>query len=552
MTIPFELPLFVSAAVVADGAPGARLPVSLDALAIAAVLVLVLLGIAAALLSLRDVIRLARHKEGAPVVSRRLALRLTAFGVLVYSLIRARDAIADPVNAPGMVLAIAWCFLAYAAVRLFDILLRNARAAAIAGLLLADAGLAAATVFLTRDFGYVPRMIALAAAGLTLHVGMLIRADVRRVLGTRALAGFTLALIVLLAGPVLEHRSTLLAPMLDRPGRAQILPAARGPMRAVFVANEANHVLFIRDDDPSAVHALDLADGQVTSFANPAEDFVAVRSGFDDKTVLAVSQSPQGGSVYLLQLPYMNVQARYAYTRDRFGRVVGPPAFDARYMGSDLVAAVVKDERAHLALCAGPRDGSRPVSDAGGTCRDTPFDAGDVGELFTIENEGLAFVVDPGRWRKAGGRIFQFGAARLMERKVFEAARPITGALLSPDNVVLYVAFGFDKRITYFVPRDLAPQYNVETLIHPTALAISPDGTLLYVGSWFDGEVQILRIRDGLFTRPMYAGAGLRELSLDAKNNVLYAATRLGVVRIDLSVIPIPTGAVRIGGDVDE
>jgi len=477
---------------------------------------------------------------------RKILTRLAVFFLLVLSGFRLQYFAEQPIHIPGHLLALGWFLAAYLLFAAASPFLKKKVPAWAPALLAADAAFFYGTFRMAEDFDYLPNFTFLAICAGFLHLGFIIRKEFLSFLGTRRAVAAISVFILVFFGRVVEHRSWAFVDDLDRPGRAQIISGTQGRATAVWADEDSGFVYYVLDEDRTKIHGINPDTGKRFVFRDRREAFNSLGAGYQGKGMLATSDNPRGRSGLLFILPQLDVQATFASREIQRNFRMGPPAFGAAITKSSFLATTFENGKSGLVVCRMPMDGSEPKSDMGRGCRKMELDSERPGMLLADPELGFAYVLEKPSLLDRRGALFQIATGTMAVRKPFRLNSMMTSQAISPDRKRLFLALGLDKVILYLLARPLSPTLQVAVHIHPTTLIADSEAKNLYIGSVFDGSVQIMRVKNGLITRPIFAGPGIRDLALDEERNRLFAATEVGVVQIDLSMIPMPTTAARI------
>jgi hypothetical protein len=494
-----------------------------------------------------------RRKHGDPS---RPPLRLVFFRLAAYALILASVVfliriLHEPMKIAGPLVGIGWFFAAWLMTQPVQLVWKKPLAA-VPGLVIADAALVYVLFLVENGLSYLPVFAPLLALGAYLHVALLARAEFLRMAGTRRAIAALSIFLILATGGVVRHRSADMVRDLDRGGRVLRVRGSEGKITSVWTDGGSGYVFYIDGTDKTVVHALNPETGSGFDFRDDNEKFVRLAKGFGDDSLLAASESERGLGSILLSIPDLRILATFGSETLTGGERAGPPTYDAVMTKTAYFGLAREGGKLQIVRCPMPLDGSPPRQDMGRYCRSFEFDATRPGRLFADPIAASLYVDTPGTLLYPRSRLFQIAFEPLMERQRKWTDRLITAIAMAPDHRTMYLGFALKRMIAYYHPNTLTETHYAEVHIHPTVLITDPDDKYLYIGSAFDGAIQVMRKKDGLVTRPIPVGPGIRGLALDAKRKFLYAATDVGVVRVDISTVEMPSGAAVIGSQETE
>ncbi|MCL4234662.1 MAG: hypothetical protein KJ042_09095, partial [Deltaproteobacteria bacterium] len=199
-----------------------------------------------------------------------------------------------------------------------------------------------------------------------------------------------------------------------------------------------------------------------------------------------------------------------------------------------------------LVRCQMPLDGSEPLSNMGTNCARLTESLEVPGPVVIDSGIGYVYALEPGSIFHRKSRIQLFNSSPAALLKALPLAHIAADIALQSGGRTLYVASTTQRKILYLTARRLEPNLEADVDVFPTRIVVDGTARFMYVGSYIDGQVQVLNIANGATSRPILAGPGLTDLALDEKRQFLYAATDVGVVRVDLSLVEQPVNAVRL------
>ncbi len=449
-----------------------------------------------------------------------------------------------PMAWPGFVLGALWLALAHALAAFAQKHVPRI-AAGVVALIVADVAVAAG-FWIARGYNYYPFIPTLVFFAAFVHITVLAREEMLARFGSPAVVALLGAIAVLTPDPILSHASLRRLDALDRPGIAMRIPGTQGHISSVFVDALTGYVFYLDREDLTKIHSVSPDWGKRVFFQDRRERFERLAPGNKPGTMLAVSSSPQGRSAFLMALPDMNVRANFAEETVSGGTRQGPEAFDAAIDGRHYISVARAGEGFALVRCQMPFDGSEPLSNMGTNCSRLTEDLEVPGPVILDSGIGYVYALEPGSLFRRKSRIQLFNSSPAALLKALPLAHIATDIVLSPSGRTLYLAATAERKIQYLNARRLEPTLEVDVDVFPTRLVVDGAARFMYVGSYIDGQVQILNIANGAVARPILVGPGLNDLALDEKRQFLYAATDVGVVRVDLSLVDQPLNAVRL------
>ncbi len=511
-------------------------------------LVLITAGLLWTLLLIAKDIRRKWKKEDdllpAPL-GRLLLIRLLSYSFVATTILSVTRTSAHPANLITWSISLCWFALAF----LMAIILKRLSKKLpilILALALPDIAFIFAILFSLEQYGYLPNLPPIIVGAIFLHICFFTFGELRRFLIFKRTL-FALAIFVIFAfGPPLKQQSTMPGNNLDLPGRATRLSGTNGKIFSVLVDQKSGFVFYLRRENPHTIYALQPESGQRASFHDKRERFSKLVQGPND-SMLALSSAPQGRGALLFSLPDLSVNATFtAFNMENKLIRNGPPAYDAVFSSRYLYMMVLGNGLLLINRCQLPLDGSPPVGDMGRSCLTYDLPLKKPGALFLDEKLGNIYVVNKGDLLDQNANLIQIFAQSMEKRKETNFPGPIAGLAMSKDKKALYVSFPWEKSVYFFLAQNPAQGLMAPVHIFPTCLIADSFKTYLYVGSSFFGAIQILRLNDGWASHPIITGPGLNDMDLDETRQILYVATDDGLISVNLKMIPMPTGAMRI------
>jgi hypothetical protein len=495
----------------------------------------------------RDILRKLKKKDDllpAPL-GRLLLIRLLSYSFLAMTVLSVIRTSAHPANLITWFISLCWFALAF----LMAIILKRLSKKLpilILALALPDIAFIFAILLPLERYGYLPNLPPIIVGAIFLHICFFTFGELRRFLIFKR-TFFALAIFIIFAfGPPLKQRSTMPGNDLDLPGRATRLSGTEGKIFSVFVDQKSGFVYYLRKENPQTIYALQPESGRRTSFHDKRERFSKLIQGPDD-TMLAISSAPRGRGALLFSLPDLSVNATFtAFNMENKFIRHGPPAYDAVFSSNYLYMMALGDGHFLINRCQLPLDGSPPVGDMGSSCLTYDLPLKKPGTLFLDEKPDNLYVVDKGGLLNQNASLIQIFAKSMEKRKETNFPGAVAGLAMSRDKKALYVSFPWEKSVYFFLAQNPAQGFMAPVHIFPTRLIADSFKKYLYVGSSFFGAIQILRLSDGWASHPIITGPGLNDMALDETKQILYVATDAGLISVNLKMIPMPTGAMRI------
>ncbi|MCB9477388.1 MAG: hypothetical protein H6685_10995 [Deltaproteobacteria bacterium] len=451
----------------------------------------------------------------------------------------------NPWRVAPQAITLVWFALAFGLV-LATRLVTKKPLAALIPLAVADTAMALALGLITRDYGYLPQIAYLAPAAVVLHLALIAYDDLLRSLGSGRPVAVILLLAAVLFGPIAEHVSFDRVDELERAGRVTRVSHDAGPARTVWVDPAKGYVFYVMESDPTKIHRLAPRTRDRKVFTDLNEDFVNMVDGPKPGTFVALSQSLQGRGALLIDVETFSPIANFGALDAGNGIMTGPPSFDAVFTRHHYIASVRYRDSAQIMYCQMPPQDELPRGDAGSSCEFHKLAYDTPGPLFLDRRGNRLYTADMGSVFDAGSSIYQLIATPISDLTVFKAKSPLTGLAASAQTVNLYGLYALEKTLLIFDARRMRPVLRSDLDIYGSTVTTDGNSDFVYTGSWFDGQVQILRMDDGRVTRPVYVGPGVTDLAVDAKRQLLYAATRHGVTELNLAMVPMPTQTPEI------
>ncbi|MCC6159958.1 MAG: hypothetical protein IT350_18035 [Deltaproteobacteria bacterium] len=475
----------------------------------------------------------------------RMAVRalLLVAGVFVFVIILVWR-LGLPMAWPGFVLGAAWLALAHVSSSVARKHLPR-MAAGIVSLVVADVAVGA-VFWVARGYNYTPFVPTVIFFAAYVHITILAREEMLEKFGSPAAVALIGAIAILTPDPILSHASLRRLDVLDRPGIAMRVPGTQGHISSVFVDPVTGYIFYLDREDLTKIHSVSPDWGKRVFFQDRRERFERLVPGHKPGTMLATSSSPQGRSAFLMALPDMNVRANFAEESTEGGARQGPEAFYAVIDARHYISSARSSEGFALVRCQMPIDGSEPLSNMGANCARLTDTLGIPGPVVIDGRIGYVYALEPGSLFRRTSRIQLFNSSPAALLKALPLGYVATDIALTPSGRTLYVAATTQRKILYLNARRLEPTLEVDVDVFPTRILVDGAARFIYVGSYIDGQVQMLNIANGAVARPIPVGPGLNDLALDEKRQFLYAATDVGVVRVDLSLVDQPLNAVRL------
>ncbi len=523
-------------------------PISLGQLPIIALGAVIAYAIWMIVRTVREVRRITADESSGGSAWRRVvrALLLIA-GVLAFVFVLMWR-LGLPMAWPGYVFALAWFFAAIGLATVAENRLPGVAAATVA--LVATDILAAFAFGIAREYNYFPFVPTLVLFAAFTHITVFARREMLEKLGSPAAFALVSAIVIITPDAILSHASLRRLDVLDRPGIATRIPGTQGRIPSIFADPLTGYVFYVDREDRTKIHSISTDWGKRVFFQDRRERFERVMPAHKPGTMLATSSSPQGRSAFLMALPDMNVRANFAGEATEGGARQGPEAFFATLDERQYIASARTGDGYGLVRCQMPLDGSEPLANMGTNCTRVTDSLATPGPVILDGGIGYVYALEPGSLFRRESRVQLFNSSPATLLKALPMSFVATDMAVTPSGRTLYVAATSRRKILYLNARKLEPSFEVDVDLFPTRLLVDGAARFMYVGSYIDGQVQVVNIANGAVSRPIPVGPGLNDLSLDERRQFLYAATDVGVIRVDLSLVELPLDATKLDSSV--
>ncbi len=478
-------------------------------------------------------------------LTRLLLIRLATYALLTATVLRLQKTTFHWTDIFPYALCIAW-FTAVFLSAVLSARLKSKPPVKIIFLLIPDAAFVAAILYLMKYYTYLPNLPPFLISAAFIHLAFFAYRELRDFLVFKMSFMILVLCIVFAFGPVLLQQSMVLSDSLDAPGRASRIAETDGKVYKVYVDEKSGFVYYLRKDNPQTIYGIQPKTGRQVDFHDLRERFSNLTPG-PDGTMAATSVAERGRSVLLFNLPDLSVVATFsAFNMEAKYLRYGPPAYDAVFSDDYAYVMTLGQGNWLINRCALPLDDSPARGDMGRNCMVFGLPISEPGLLFLDEKHSYLYVAIRGKDRHHNGKLLQLMTSDMKISHETNFPNHIADFAMSKDKSALYTARKWEKNTYFFVTQNPNSGLMARVHIFPSRLIADSYKQNLYVGSSLSGSVQILRLSDGWASRPILTGPGLNDMTLDETRQILYVATDRGIVAVNLKMIPMPTGALRI------